>query len=358
MREIVLDLSTDKCQKIFAGYAGEHNETTITVTLPQRIVSDNYAYVAEFGTPLGNKYVSSALTLTNNTVSVVLTSQTTIQGNVQFQIVASETSGEEVIIRGKTVMAFLVIKPSVDGVDSEYDPQEEASIREELHNDYYNKNDVNSFLGNKLDKAVNRTSTTDTSDIFSATLVTDSGTKALTLKPYTDLGGYVDGVEIGGTVPVRFGNNVSFPSNVPILVTDIINALLWSPNNANSYLGATIPDFIANHRDDATIYFRGYLESPSGGGATLYKLSLSRTEIDGDAAFKTPLIYDAYNGTPYYYIIGENYYYCYEANSYTKSETNAVIASAISAIPAKTVTVTYTDGTTDSFEMLVGGANL
>ena len=43
--------------------------------------------------------------------------------------------------------------------------------------------------------------------------------------------------------------------------------------------------------------------------------------------------------------------------SYTKAETDARIASAIAAIPTKTVTVTYTDGTTASFDMLVGGPN-
>lgn len=48
---------------------------------------------------------------------------------------------------------------------------------------------------------------------------------------------------------------------------------------------------------------------------------------------------------------------CATPTTTSEAANKGYVDGAISSIPTKTVTVTYTDGTTDSFDMLVGGAN-
>lgn len=66
---------------------------------------------------------------------------------------------------------------------------------------------------NKLDKQISRTSTTDVSTIWKCTLATESGTKTLEISPIVNGSGNVEGVEIGGTIPVKFGENVVVSSS-------------------------------------------------------------------------------------------------------------------------------------------------
>ena len=129
MREINIDLSSDKHwqqQKIFGGYAGEHNETILLVKLPKRMVDIKCSgYRFDFQTS-SNKKISSPLIpvseLQNDILSFHLTEQFTIAGNLLCQIAAILSDGNKVSLIAKTNTVILCIKDSPDGIIQLIDP--------------------------------------------------------------------------------------------------------------------------------------------------------------------------------------------------------------------------------------------
>lgn len=82
--------------------------------------------------------------------------------------------------------------------------------------------DVQSELSQKLSNnnpnfagilSTNRTNQSDTSDIINFTIQTEHGAQTFTVKPVLNGGGYVETLEIGGTIPVTFGDNVKIGGN-------------------------------------------------------------------------------------------------------------------------------------------------
>ena len=137
MRTINIDLSRDEThpQKIFGGYAKEHNETELVVTLPTRIISEDIAYYYfEFQTIYGTHLASPNIPkneLTNNTVKLTLWEQLMPQaGDLIFCVTAVQNDADGAInVKGKTASCILQILNSPNGEDEVLNP---ASTKEEL----------------------------------------------------------------------------------------------------------------------------------------------------------------------------------------------------------------------------------
>ena len=104
MRTINIDLSQDEThpQKIFGGYAKEHNETELVVTLPTRIISEDIAYYYfEFQTIYRTHLASPNIPkneLTNNTVKLTLWEQLMPQaGDLIFCVTAVQKDADGAI---------------------------------------------------------------------------------------------------------------------------------------------------------------------------------------------------------------------------------------------------------------------
>ena len=122
MRYILIDLSSDNYlqqPRIFGGYAGEHNETILQVTLPKRIIGIEYSgYRFDFQTSEDNKISSPLIPvskLDNGVLSFHLTDQLTVAGKLLFNIVATQSSGETTSLTSKTNMVALYIGDSPEG---------------------------------------------------------------------------------------------------------------------------------------------------------------------------------------------------------------------------------------------------
>ena len=64
MRNVLIDLSNDTGHpsSVFAGYSGEHKETKLTVTLPSRMLTEDFLYYYfEFQTVNGERICSPTI---------------------------------------------------------------------------------------------------------------------------------------------------------------------------------------------------------------------------------------------------------------------------------------------------------
>lgn len=119
MRYINIDLSSDnhlQQLKIFGGYAGEHNETVLQVTLPQRMIGIEYSdYRFDFQTSEDNEIPVPVSKPINGVLSCHLTEQLTVAGKLLFNVVARKLDGKVVSLTSKTNMVNLYIGDSPDG---------------------------------------------------------------------------------------------------------------------------------------------------------------------------------------------------------------------------------------------------
>lgn len=119
MRYINIDLSSDnhlQQLQIFGGYAGEHNETVLQVTLPQRMIGIEYSdYRFDFQTSEDNEIPVPVSKLINGVLSCHLTEQLTVAGKLLFNVVARKLDGKVVSLTSKTNMVNLYIGDSPDG---------------------------------------------------------------------------------------------------------------------------------------------------------------------------------------------------------------------------------------------------
>lgn len=137
MRIVNIDLSQDEIQpkKIFGGYAKEHKETELAVTLPQRLITEDIAYYYfEFQTIYGNHLVSPSIPkdeITNNTVKLFLWEQLIPQaGDLIFCVTAVQKDADGAIsVKGKTASCILQILNSPNGENEIINP---TATKEEL----------------------------------------------------------------------------------------------------------------------------------------------------------------------------------------------------------------------------------
>lgn len=126
MRHILIDLSSDNYleqPQLFGGYAGEHNETILQVTLPQRMIGVEYSdYRFDFQTSEDNEIPIPVSKLDNNVLSCHLTEQITIAGKLLFNVVARKLDGSYVSLTSKTNMVALYIGDSPCGKSVLPDP--------------------------------------------------------------------------------------------------------------------------------------------------------------------------------------------------------------------------------------------
>lgn len=152
MRIINIDLSQDSnCpQKVFGGYAGEHNETKIVVTLPERLVESNASYYYfEFYTIHNERITSPNIYAVddNNIISILVWEQlVSAPGDLKFCVAAiKEDKDGKTTVLGKTAIVQLLIKGEF--------PVEPTLIDVEKNKD---------LLQNALDSLFVKLSTTDT----------------------------------------------------------------------------------------------------------------------------------------------------------------------------------------------------
>ena len=148
----------------------------------------------------------------------------------------------------------------------------------------------------------------DGSEIFTATLQTDGGPKTLTLKPYFEHG-YVEGVELSGDLPLRFGSNVQIGFEFPKLTLDDQQTFGWEEGEQCQYSSSTLPDFIAFHADSPLITLSALCANPDDIVARSV-MTLTRATVDGYVAFVSPVFYDYQLNSAYQFLFTENYYYC------------------------------------------------
>lgn len=126
MRYIPIDLSADNYlhqPKIFGGYAGEHNETVLQVRLPLRMVDiECSGYRFDFQTSEDNKISIFVSELNDGVLSLHLTEQLTIAGELLFNVAAILSDENSVSLISKTNTVTLYIGDSPEGNNVLLDP--------------------------------------------------------------------------------------------------------------------------------------------------------------------------------------------------------------------------------------------
>ena len=161
MRTINVDLSQDTqyLQSKFCGYAGEHNETLLTVALPERLLTDdvNYYYF-EFETPFGDHITSPGLTKSeaeNGKISVLLWEQLLpCAGDIKVCVTAvCNDEYNEIRVKGKTATAVLQVFKSPNGEDVLMNPDgTEEELQRAINSALKQAKDNGEFKGDKGDK--------------------------------------------------------------------------------------------------------------------------------------------------------------------------------------------------------------
>lgn len=138
MRIINIDLSQDAhcSQKIFGGYAREHNETQLVVKLPERMIrTDISYYYIEFQTILGEHIVSPSIYINElidgSKISITLWEQLIPSaGDLSFCVTAVNLAQDDTItIKGKSSPCTLQILKSPTGENTLIDI---SSTKEDL----------------------------------------------------------------------------------------------------------------------------------------------------------------------------------------------------------------------------------
>lgn len=117
MRYVKIDLSSDQNypQRVFGGYAGEHNETKLIVTLPSRMVSEDVSYYYfDFHTVYNEQITSPNIYEVNedSSVSILIWGQLIDSpGDLTFDVSAiKEDNSGNIKVIGKTTKITLQIK--------------------------------------------------------------------------------------------------------------------------------------------------------------------------------------------------------------------------------------------------------
>ena len=127
MREVFIDLSQDSNTSVctFGGYASEHKETKLIVTLPERMLGKEFNnYYFEFETVMG-EHINSAFInrsdfIDENKIPVMLWEQLLpCEGDLKFCVSAEKSAAAQnnIEIKAKTVFCTLKIAASADGED-------------------------------------------------------------------------------------------------------------------------------------------------------------------------------------------------------------------------------------------------
>lgn len=129
MRYVSIDLSSDNHlhqPQYFAGYAGEHNETVLQVTLPSRMLNiECSGYRFDFQTSDDKKIQSPLIPiceLEDNDLSFRLSEQLTVSGKLLFNVVALQYDEANVSLVAKTNIITLHIDDSPEGESVILDP--------------------------------------------------------------------------------------------------------------------------------------------------------------------------------------------------------------------------------------------
>ena len=162
MRIINIDLSQDYThtpQRIFGGNAGEHNESKVIVTLPNRLLREDISYYYfEFQTVLGEHITSSNIyksNLNENKISITLWEQLThVSGDLIFCVCAvniDETN--KITIKGKTSYCLLQILKSPSGENTIIDINcNKDELQTAIDSALKEAKDNGEFKGDKGDK--------------------------------------------------------------------------------------------------------------------------------------------------------------------------------------------------------------
>lgn len=161
--------------------------------------------------------------------------------------------------------------------------------------------DAANALPDKLDKAVTRSSTSDFSPVFTVSVTTDTGVKTLSLVPSADGGGYVDGLELNGSAPLKLGGNVDVPLNVPGYVMDSAYTLHWNNDVMIPYPDGGLSDFFEVNADSPFLTLDAVLEDPVT-NPIAHKITLLRSQKSTATEFTTPLLYSEEYDTLYVYV--------------------------------------------------------
>ena len=179
MRIVNIDLSQDmrSPQKIFGGYAGEHKETKLVVTLPSRLLTNDISYYYfDFQTAF-NEHITSPNIYKNelvdeNKITILLWEQLLpVEGNLSFCVSAIQTqSNGDIVLKGKTSTCCLQILKSPTGNPTAIDVNS-------------TKEDLQQAIDAALQTATDQTYTPTSENAQSGTAVAEAITEA---KDYTD----------------------------------------------------------------------------------------------------------------------------------------------------------------------------
>ena len=164
MRIVTVDLSQDSgySAQLFGGYAGEHNETKLIVSLPQRLLSDATHYYFDFQTAYNEHITSPRINASKiteeNKLSILLWRQLLpCSGTLKFCVVAEtvDDNGAAIIV-GKTQTATLLIKGSPTTEDTYMDAEANKELLQETIDESIEKSlqkakDSGDFKGDKGD---------------------------------------------------------------------------------------------------------------------------------------------------------------------------------------------------------------
>ena len=120
MRIIPIDMSSDRptYPPIFGGYEGEHNETRLVVTLPERMLNENITkYRFVFETSYGEVIYSTYCLPSSNQVSIDLWQQVMVAKELKFCIDGYDNE-EDCNLISKTGSAILLIRNDVSGIET------------------------------------------------------------------------------------------------------------------------------------------------------------------------------------------------------------------------------------------------
>ena len=118
MRNIHIDLSDDKfAPKVFAGYAGEHNETKIIIKLLPRMLTDDITkYQFAFKNSDNKLQLDNVVDISdinNGNVSTMLTESQTVGEYLMLSVAAIVEINGSMIRKAKTPNIFLKVRDSV-----------------------------------------------------------------------------------------------------------------------------------------------------------------------------------------------------------------------------------------------------
>ncbi len=160
MREVFIDLSSDNMRTIptiIGGIRGEHNETSLVVTLPPRMLSDLVSYYYfKFETSSGESVtspnVAKSSIVDSNKISISLWNQVTSCDFLKVNVVAETVENDNIVIIGKTPTFEIVMQKDAGGENIVYNPDGNEEILQTAINEALQEaKDSGEFKGDKGD---------------------------------------------------------------------------------------------------------------------------------------------------------------------------------------------------------------